>query len=337
MRNEDSAPDLNTQYQQLRENLARDFDKEVSRLEDKITAQNSKVSEAAIEKVMKMVYIMVGFLTAMTVIFGVFGYQNIKEGMTEMVRTKVNGWLSYEEPDSPINNTFLSIRDRYLIDSVYVRYQRSRTEHRYDFKITDKELADLVRIANDKDTSLKDYSDILNLYESNYALGSIKFRGNYQANLFSDIFSKDGFKQQYMKQREFLFTFSHDVSTFGIAKEILESGRDYLMFEAFDVAFNTNPEYAVEYAKKHLTGDSFEPLDRNMALALAKYDTESKQFIQYKDRLFEVRGELEGWLFQYFDILIFLPALFVRNQRFLCMRCKISIRMLFVAKWLWKC
>lgn len=295
------------QYQKTVEELNRTFQEHVDRLEDKITAQNSKISEVAIDKLLKLLNPILISLGSVIVIFSFLGYGDLKESVTSMAKTKINAWLSYDEKNSPINDTILPIRDRYLIDSVYIRYMRSKANSRYsDFKINDKELDDLIRIANNKETSLQDYSDILNLYGSHFIMGSIKFRGNFQANLFGKIMTEGGYKEQFMKQREFLSVFSHDISANSYAKEILESDSDYLKYEAFTIAANTNPKYAIEYANKNLSSNNFEHIDQAMALLLVQYDTESEIFKSYVNELFNVRYELDLWLHKYLEIFSYL-------------------------------
>lgn len=169
--------EIEEKYSKLHEQLKREFDFHVDRLEDKITAKNANVSELAMSKVVRVFCL---FGTALAGVFGVlayFGFDDLKTTLVDYSGKKVDRWMSYEEVETPIMKSLADIKDQYLVDSLYIRLQRAKAEghsSRY-YSLTNKEHADLIRIANSPDTSLSDYSIVLTLLHAPYQLGVGKF------------------------------------------------------------------------------------------------------------------------------------------------------------------
>lgn len=274
-------------------------------IQDKITAHNSHISEAVIEKTFKLFVPIMAILGVLLALFGWLGYDDIKTGIANYTRAKVDQWLSYDEPSSPLNRDLREMRDRYLIDTLYVRHLRAKSDsyRHYKFEITDKELADLIRIANSKETPLKDYEDILEIYASSNVLGSIKYSGIYRGDMFGDVFTKDGFLEQRRKQRAFLEAFSHDGSVYGIAKAVIEREDEFLLEEAFRLLANLHTPDAVRYANAHLQANRFESFDLEMALVLARQDIQSPALAAYIEAVGASRDIYSGWLHAYMRLL----------------------------------
>jgi hypothetical protein len=74
--------DVEETYFKLREDLKKDFEFHVSRLEDKITAKNSNVSELAMSKVVR-VFCLLG--TALIGVFGILAYFGLDDLRTTLV------------------------------------------------------------------------------------------------------------------------------------------------------------------------------------------------------------------------------------------------------------
>ena len=303
-----SEESLERMYQTAIHDLKRAYEHHADRLEDKITAKNSQIAEAAIDKTFKVLYPILALFGAAVVVLSYFGYDDVRSSVINHTTNKVDSWLSYEEYESPLKDSLLDLRDRYLLDSVFIRHQRSKADSNriLDFKLTDKELSNLVRIANNKDTSYKDYSDILNIYASNFYLGPIKFHRDYKGIRFSSIFTDNGFKDQRYKQKEFLKVFSHDYSIYPIAKKVLDENEDYLRYESFNAVANINPPAAIQFSNTHLNAKTFGSIDHEMARLLAKEDPASEKLKRHIKKLYEVRDNLDGWLYQYFDLFSLL-------------------------------
>ncbi len=290
---------INARVEKALEQVRRDYQSAIENIENKIVAKNSFISEKAIEKSLKILYPLLGSLAGLIVIISYFGYGDIKTSVINYTNAKVDQWLAVEERDSPLKENLSTLRDRYFLDAIFIRCYKSKADDRYsDFKLTPKEISELVRIANLPDTSLKDYSDILTVYMSSYVFGAFSFPADYKGNMFMDIFTKEGFKEQSQKQREFLSIFSHDYAVFGLAKTLLDKENRYTE-EAFDIVANLQSETAVAYANVHLQPGKISSLDRKMASVLAEHDFQSQTLKKYIDFLFDHRQDTEEWLFHY--------------------------------------
>ncbi|WP_331351380.1 hypothetical protein [Cellvibrio sp. UBA7671] len=299
-----AAVGIDDNHLKLREELRREFEFHVTRLEDKITAKNSNISELAMSKVLRVV----GLLgTALIGVFGVlayFGFDELRTTLVDYSSKKVDRWMSYEEVETPIMKSLTDIKDQYLIDSLYIRLQRAKAEgHRSsDYSLTNKERADLIRIANSPDTSSSDYSTVLTLLYAPYQLGLGKFSFDKGGSALAKIFTEDGFIDQLEKQRELLRTFSHDTSLAHIAGGILASENHPLKDEAFQLLANIGAPIAVMYANENITPEHIDEIDHQMALVLAARDIDSEMLKRYITFLRGNPGSHDHWLYHMFDL-----------------------------------
>ena len=296
--------EIEEKYSKLHEQLKREFDFHVDRLEDKITARNANVSELAMSKVVRVFCL---FGTALVGVFGVlayFGFDDLRTTLVDYSSKKVDRWMSYEEVETPIMKSLADIKDQYLIDSLYIRLQRAKAEgHRSsDYSLTDKERADLIRIANSPDTSSSDYSTVLTLLYAPYQLGLGKFSFEKGGVALAKIFTEDGFRDQLEKQRDLLRTFSHDTSLANIAGGILASETHPLKDEAFQLLANIGAPIAIKYANENMTPEHVDDIDHQMALVLAAHDIDSEMLKRYMTFLKGNPGSHDYWLYHMFDL-----------------------------------
>lgn len=296
--------EIEEKYSKLHEQLKREFDFHVDRLEDKITARNANVSELAMSKVVRVFSL---FGTALLGVFGVlayFGFDDLRTKLVDYSSEKVDRWMSYEEVETPIMKSLADIKDRYLIDSLYIRLQRVKAEGHpsSDYSLTDKERADLIRIANSPDTSSSDYSTVLTLLYAPYQLGVGKFSFDKGGVALAKVFTEVSFRDQLEKQRDLLRTFSHDTSLANIAGGILASETHPLKDEAFQLLANIGAPIAIKYANENITPEHIDEIDHQMALVLAARDIDSEMLKRYITFLKGNPGSHDYWLYHMFDL-----------------------------------
>lgn len=295
---------IEEKYSKLREELKRDFEFHVSRLEDKITAKNSNISELAMTKVLHVV----GLLgTALVGVFGLlayFGTDDVRTTLIDYSTKKIDQWMSYENVESPLIKNVSDIKDRYLIDSVYIRLQRARAEGHgsRDFSLSDKEKTDLIRIANSPNTASTDYSTIMTILSSRFDFGIPHIWFDRGGIVFANVFSEEYFNDKLEKRRALLQTFSYDTSLGDLARQILLKDDPYFKEEAFNILANIRDPFAITYANGNITPEHIDDIDHRMALVLADRDVESEMLERYITFL---KGNPESnglWLHKIFDL-----------------------------------
>lgn len=266
-------------------------DREFEILKYQIDSANGSISEVAIDKTLKLVTPIAATLMLIIAVSGFLGYQDIKASVKELVHNSVSSWFSYDLKSSPIIEELNSLRDRYLVDSVTIRYLKAKADSRnYYFKLSDKERDALIRIAKTRNTNLVDFSDAINALKldfSGFSELTNTLPGDYRGAQFEEIFTQGGFTEQVKKQGELLRVYSNDYSLVGIAKNILESKNEYLHKEAFNLIASTGQSYAIEYAKKNLTGNSFDQSKFRLAKYLAKEEPLSEELKTFISKNFE--------------------------------------------------
>lgn len=298
------AIDLEEKYSKLHDQLKKDFEFHVDRLEDKIAARNGNVSELAMSKVVRVFCLFGTALVSVFAVLAYFGFDDLRTTLVDYSSKKIDRWMSYEEVESPLMKSVADIKNRYLIDSLYIRLQRAKAEdHRSrDYVLTDKERADLIKMANSAETSFSDYSEVLTLLYGPYEFGLGKLSFDKGGVALIDVFTKEGFKDQFDKQQELLRTFSHDSSLANLAGTILESESPHLKDEAFEILANIGAPIAVTYANEKMTLEHIDNIDHRMALVLSARDIDSEMLQRYITFL---KGNPEShdlWLYHLFDL-----------------------------------
>ncbi|KZN29031.1 hypothetical protein N480_09695 [Pseudoalteromonas luteoviolacea S2607] len=260
-------------------------DREFEILRHRIKSENSSISEAAIDKTLRLITPIAAALTLIIAVSGYLGYQDIKASAEDLVKQKVNNWFSLDTPSPLVSEELNPLRDRYLIDSVTIRYLRDKAEpHQNYFKLTEKERETLIRIANDKNTSLVDFSDAIEALkagEPGFSDLVNRMPGDYRGIRFEKVFTEKGFKDQITKQKLILRTYNNDYSLVSIANSILKSESQLLKPEAFQLIANTRQPYAIEYAKKTLAKNDFSIDGFELVKYLAKEAPHSTELLEY--------------------------------------------------------
>jgi len=282
------------------------FDREFENFQNKVEAEHGKISEKAIDKALRIMLVWAGILTAIIGISSLMGWQDIKESVAAQVEKKVNNWFSFGTVKSPIETQLQMMRDRYLIDSVTIRYLRARADDRtYTYKVSDDEIADLIRIANNKETSLADYDSILNAIKAARSrLSFMDFPSDYRGEVFGKVFTEPGFRDQINKQKALLSTFSYDLSLVKFARTAINEDWPHLSDEAFDLLANTRSSEAIPYAETHILNAGYEYQNRAFAIYLAREKPDSERLTAYIDSLLSKKIISEGWFQEYFSIMM---------------------------------
>ncbi|TOJ99032.1 hypothetical protein [Vibrio parahaemolyticus] len=270
------------QFEQKTEELQKTFQEYSARLEDKIEAKNSQISERAIEKTLKIVSLIGGSLVAFIFIFGIFGYGDIKESVTQTFTRKVENWLQIDENESPLKESILTFRDRTLLDSLYVRLLRSKLEKSQQLEVSNDELEVLIELANNKSLSLADYRLILNVYQTVYTPFGFGYPGDYKSNLFEKIMTESGFSQQAEKQRVFFETFKHDRNIIKYVNGILDNADHHLINSAFDALTRISPNRARKYIEKNFDYAN----DEEMKFSMVKFMVDDWIYIEKIENYF---------------------------------------------------
>lgn len=288
-----------------KEAIEQEYELKFEQLKQKIEVENSFISERAIDKTLKILVPLGGLITLLIAVLTVAGYSDMQTTVKQFVNNKVNSWLS-EENGSLATKELKSIRDRYLIDALTVRYLKARMdERRYQFKLTKNEQADLIRIANTPETSLTDYRDILNILKmGRFPLSSSlhTFPGDFRGIDLQEVFkTKLSFIEQAEKQRILLSIFSNDTSLVGVAKQILDQRIVSLEEEAFDIIANTRQPYALSFAENKLS-----KIPANDLIKFAKYIALeaplSPVLNSFLEKLYDSRNIYKGWLSDYLTL-----------------------------------
>lgn len=291
------------QFEQKTEELKKSFQEHSARLEDRIEAKNSQISERAIEKTLKIVSLIGGSLVAFIFLFGIFGYGDIKESVTQIFTRKVENWLQVDDNESPLKESILTLRDRTLLDSLYVRLQRSKLGELRTFEVSNDELEVLIGLANNKELSLSDYSLILEVYKKQETELSFGFNGDYRSNLFDKVMIESGFIQQAEKQKIFFETFRNDRNILKYVEGILGNTDHHLIYSAFDVLTKISPSRARQYVDKNFDHTN----DKELKFSMVKFmvddwiniDTVKK----YSNSLLSNKTEVFVYR-KYFDLLL---------------------------------
>ncbi|MEH8022121.1 hypothetical protein [Rheinheimera metallidurans] len=289
----------------IKEALKQEYELKFEQLKQKLEVENSRISERAIDKTFKILVPLGGLITLLIAVLTVAGYSDMQTTVKQFVNNRVNLWLS-EENGSLATKELKSIRDRYLIDALTIRYLKARVDERsYPFKLTKNEQADLIRIANTPETSLKDYQDILNLLKmgrSALAFSLSTFPGDYRGIDLQEIFTaKLSFIDQAEKQRMLLSTFNNDTSLVGVAKHILDQRIPSLEEEAFDIIANTRQPFALNFAQDKLSQTPSIDLIK-FAKYVANEDPLSPVLNSFLQRLYDSRNINRGWLPDYLTL-----------------------------------
>lgn len=258
-------------------------DRELELMNYKIEAKKASVSELAIDKTLKLLLPIGGVLALLIAASSYLGYNDIKSSAKKLVHDKVNTWFTFGVDESPFIEEINSLRDRYLIDSVTIRYLKAKAAPSSypGFKLTDKEIENLIRIAKEKETKLIDFIDVISAIK----LGTSGFSdlvdsipGDYRGIQFEELFVEKGYKDHAKKQREILKVFSNDYSLVGLANKILEDDISHLNEYAFLLLSNTNQPFAIDYAKNKLIQKEYDDNLFVFAKYLARKDPLSKEF-----------------------------------------------------------
>ncbi|KOY39694.1 hypothetical protein [Vibrio parahaemolyticus] len=292
------------QFEQKTEELKKTFQEHSARLEDKIEAKNSQISERAIEKTLKIVSLIGGSLVAFIFLFGIFGYGDIKESVTQTFTRKVENWLQIDDNESPLKESILTFRDRTLLDSLYVRLLRSKLGKSQQLEVSNDELEVLIELANNKALSLADYRLILEVYQKVYTPFGFRFPGDYKSNLFDKVMSESGFNRQVEKQKVFFETFKNDRNILKYVNGILDNADHHLINSAFDVLTEISPNRARQYIEKNFDHVN----DEEMKFSMSKFMVDNWIYIEkienYSNSLLS-NSNADGFLTgNYFSLLL---------------------------------
>ncbi|KJY70607.1 hypothetical protein TW78_14095 [Vibrio coralliilyticus] len=292
------------QFEQKTEELKKIFEEHSARLEDKIEAKNSQISERAIEKTLKIVSLIGGSLVAFIFLFGVFGYGDVKESVTQMFTRKVDNWLQIDENESPLKESILTFRDRTLLDSLYVRLKIAKLEQSRTFELSNSELEVIIGLANNKELSLSDYRLILDAYQTSHSPFGFGFYGDYKSNLFDKIMTESGFNQQAEKQKKFFETFKRDRNILKYCNGILGNADHHLRHRAFDVLAKFSPANAREYIEENFDHIDDNELKFSMVIFMVNEWINTQKIENYSKSLLDsVNTDILGAR-NYFELLI---------------------------------
>lgn len=285
--------------------LQQEYELKFEQLKQKLEVENNFISERAIDKTFKILLPLGGLIALLISLLTLAGYTDMQTTVKQFVNNRVNSWLS-EENGSLATKELKSIRDRYLIDALTIRYLKARVDERsYPFELTEIERTDLIRIANTPETPLKDYQDILNLLKmgrSRLSFSLNTFPGDFRGVDLQDIFTeKFSFVDQAEKQRILLSTFNNDTSLVSLAKRVIDQRITSLEEEAFDIIANTRQPFALKFAQDKLSKTTSFDLIK-FAKYIAIQDPLSPVLNSFLERLYDSRNINRGWLPDYLSL-----------------------------------
>ncbi len=279
--------------------LEAEFNAKTELLISNANAELGRVSERSIASALSLLRQSAVVVGVAIGLIGFFGFDNIRGMVINNFDNKIDKWLRFESP-SPFESRLLDIRDRHLLDSMYLQYIRSKSGNSYrpQYEISKTAKKELVRIANDKDTSLQDYSDILDILADR--LDPV-FPSSASGFQLVKVFKEEGFKHQYEKQREFLDAFKSDRMLGNLAVSLLEDESPHKL-QAYTIVANNYRDYAVKYSNKKLLGLEIDFFSLELAKTLAIHDPGSKILHQYLTKIYKSKGRFDGWIHHYITL-----------------------------------
>ena len=277
-----------------------------------IEIAKSKISEKAINKTLKVIYIFGTVTIAFVSIAGVvalLGLDNFKSTMQQSIEGKLERALVFDSQNS-FFKSLQDIRTEALINSRMIEYERASSEPYgnsvLSLVLSDAESERILQVLESQETELSTYYDAAKLLAASRdmkgAFGPVDRTGRRIAETLKRILSEDGLSAE--KIHVIFQWLNNERSLLPYAEAIIEDAGysgDFKMI-AFDVVARFNKEKAIKFARAEVGSLSNTYENRKLAIYLAKFDPLGYRYIGYAKDI--TNSDDEAW-----PVTVFLIAL----------------------------
>ncbi|WP_236191687.1 hypothetical protein [Pseudomonas pharyngis] len=267
-------------------------------VENKITNAENKITEKAIDKtlfIIKQVKEWVGiaavFISAIFLLGGFLGYNNLVNTLTDAFKDRVTKWMQFDEQGSGGKRALDELRTEAIINAYMIRLARNYSSSSESlFPINGAEEKRLLDVLQTPTTKYSDFSDILTII--------VKNRGPFRFALSEDDVGKKIASLLTVeeispeKKRLILEKMNGDAALLPYSKSILndENQSIYVRLAAFENVKNFDSELAIAFANKNV--DNITPrLKPNLVLYLARESGQYDPALRYVQVLIEQKSE----------------------------------------------